>query len=326
MKPKILITGGAGYIGSHTALFLYQKGFDILIIDDFSQEQKFKHSWANVIKSDFSDEKVLNNIFKKNKIEAVMHFAASIEVSQSIKSPLDFYNNNVSKTIKLLNAMVKNGIKKIIFSSSCAVYGNPEYLPLNEEHPTKPINPYGRCKLIIEEILKDLNNAYGLNYVSLRYFNAAGALPEFSLGEQHKTESHLIPLLIKHSNLNLPFNIYGTDYPTKDGTCIRDFIHVMDIAQAHWLALKHLNDNNPSDFFNLGTGQGFSIKEIINSFENIYNVKLNVINSKKREGDAPILVADYAKAKNILKWSPHNSNLENILRSAYIFEKNRFLI
>lgn len=324
MEPTILITGGAGYIGSHTAFYLSQKGYKIIILDNFSQNQDFNISWAKVIKSDFSDEKTLERIFSQNKIDAVMHFAAFINVSESVKSPAKYYINNISKTINLLDKMIEHNIKKFIFSSSCAVYGNPCFLPLTENHPLNPITPYGKSKLIIENILKDMNNAYGMQFVCLRYFNAAGALPEYNLGEQHLEEGHLIPSLIRSSYMNKPFSVYGNDYPTKDGTCIRDFIHVLDIAEAHWLALKHLTENKPSDFFNLGTGNGFSIKEIIQSIENISRSKINIIYSKKRQGDPPTLIADASKASTILNWNPKFSDLEFIIRSALAFEyKNK---
>jgi UDP-glucose 4-epimerase len=320
MEPSILITGGAGYIGSHTAFYMVQKGYKVIILDDFSQNQEFNVSWATIIKADFADEKILEDIFTKNNIEVVMHFAAYIEVGESVKDPIKFYINNVAKTIQLLNTMLKHGIKKFIFSSSCAVYGNPEFLPLTENHSKNPISPYGKCKLIIEEILKDLNNSHGLQFVVLRYFNAAGALPEHALGEQHLQETHLIPLLLRSAYMNKPFSIYGSDYPTKDGTCIRDFIHVLDIADAHWLALQHLNEGKPSDYFNLGTGNGYSIKEIIQCIENVCRLKIQINYSKRREGDPAILIADATKANTILKWKSRFSDLEFIIRSTFAFE------
>ena len=322
----ILITGGAGYIGSHTAFLMHQKGYQVVILDDYSQNQVFNHNWATVIKSDFADDKILNEIFTNYKIEAVMHFAAFIEVNESIHNPLKYYLNNVSKTIQLLNAMLKHGVNKFIFSSSCAIYGNPEFLPLTEDHPKNPLSPYGQSKLMIEKVLNDLSDSNNLKYVSLRYFNASGSLPEHELGEQHTPETHLIPLLLRAAQNNKPFTIYGTDYPTKDGTCVRDFVHVLDIAQAHLLALQHLNNGNPSDCFNLGTGLGVSIKEIIQMVEHLYRNKLNILFAKRRIGDAAILVADATKANNILKWKPKYSDLEFILRSAYAFENSKQIV
>ncbi len=315
----ILITGGAGYIGSHAAYLMQKKGYKLIILDNFWQNQTFNHSWAQVINGYFADKKILETIFKENQIESVMHFAAFIEVGESVKNPLKYYENNVVKTLDLLNLMLKHNVKKFIFSSSCAVYGIPQYLPLNENHPTNPINPYGKCKLIIEEVLKDLDKSDNLKFVSLRYFNAAGALPEENLGEQHLNETHLIPLLLRAAKDNKCFKIFGDDYQTKDGSCIRDFVHVLDIAQAHILALEYLNENK-SDFFNLGTGHGFSVKEIISSMEKILKTKIRIEIAARREGDPAILVADSTKANNILKWSPKYSDLNNILKSALEFE------
>jgi len=320
MKPAILITGGAGYIGSHTAYLAWQKGYEVIIIDSFEHRQTFDHKWAKVIKSDFADEKVLKNIFTKYKIEAVMHFAAFIEVGKSVKNPLGFYENNVIKTIKLLNIMLKYDIKKIIFSSSCAVYGKPEYLPLTEDHSKNPISPYGKNKLIVEMILQDFCKAYALQYVSLRYFNAAGAMPEHGLGEHHDPETHLIPLILRAGINKKPFYVFGTDYQTPDGSCVRDYIHVWDLARAHWRALEYLKSGNNPDCFNLGTGRGFSVKELINTITLHTKLKIDILYQNRRQGDPPILIADPTKAKNILGWQPIYSDIEQIIKSAYTFE------
>jgi len=320
MLPSVLITGGAGYIGSHTAYYLYKQGYQVIILDNFLHDQYFNPSWAKVIKADFADTEILNKIFAQNNITAVMHFAGLIEVSESVKDPLKYYKNNVEKTITLLETMLSNKVNKFIFSSSCAIFGEPELLPINENHTKKPISPYGKTKLMIEDILQDFSSAYDLSYVCLRYFNAAGALPEQGLGEQHKPETHLIPLLIEATLKNKPFYVFGTDYPTKDGTCIRDFIHVLDIAQAHHLALSHLLEGKPSDSFNLGSEKGFTIKEIITAIEAICKNKINVIYTKKRLGDPAILIADSTKIKNVLNWKPKYSELDYILRSALAFE------
>lgn len=323
MVPTVLITGGAGYIGSNTAFFMHQRGYNVIVLDNFSHNQKFNYNWATIIKGDYADKEILNNIFITNKIEAVIHFASYIEVNESVKDPLKYYINNVSKTLDLLQIMLINNVNKIIFSSSCAVYGVPEFLPLIEEHSKKPVSPYGHTKLMIENIFKDMHFSSGLQYVSLRYFNASGALPEQGLGEYHSPETHLIPLLLKAAQTNKPFTIYGTDYPTKDGSCVRDFIHVLDIAEAHWLALKHLNENNPSDCFNLGTGQGISVKSMINAVENLCRTKINTVIAKRRDGDPAILVADPTKANTILKWKAKYSDLDFILKSTYAFENNK---
>lgn len=315
--PKLLITGGAGYIGSHTAFLMMQKGYEVIIIDNFYHGQKFNHSWAKVIKADFADKKVLNELFKDDQIEAVMHFAGFIQVSESVKNPIKYYENNVIKTLQMLETMLFYNVKKIIFSSSAAIFGNPEFLPITEDHSKNPINPYGETKLIIEKILNDFDDAYNLKFVSLRYFNAAGALPQYELYEQHNPETHLIPILLNCIKNNKPFNIYGIDYETKDGTCIRDYLHVMDIANAHYLALKYLNKNNSSNYFNLGIGLGFSVKEIIEVAQDLFKTRINIINSKPRKGDPAILICDPAKSKDVLKWEPNFSDLEFILKSAY---------
>jgi len=315
MIPTILITGGAGYIGSHTSLYISQKGYNVIIIDN----KKIDFEWAKTIQGDFADENILDNIFSENQIEAVMHFAGFIEVEESVKNPLKFYENNVSKTIKLLEIMCKNNINKFIFSSSCAVYGIPEFLPLTEEHPKNPVSPYGKSKLMVENLLQDLSQTSDFKFVSLRFFNAAGALPDFGLGEKHFPETHLIPLLFQSIKTGQPFAIFGNDYATKDGSCIRDYLHVWDIADAHWLALDYLKDDKSSNVFNLGTGKGFSVKEIIQAVENLYKSKIKIIIANKRLGDPPILIADPIKTQTILNWKAKYSDLETILKSSYIF-------
>jgi len=320
MQPTVLVIGGAGYIGSHTAYLLAQRNYKVIILDSFVHHQYFNPSWATVIKNDFADTQTLNDIFTTYSIDAVMHFAACIEVGESVKNPLKFYENNVSKTIALLNAMKSHNVNKLIFSSSCAVYGTPQQLPLTENHQKNPISPYGKTKLMIEAILEDLSAAYDFNYVSLRYFNAAGALPEEQLGEQHKPETHIIPLLLQAALNKLPFNIFGDDYNTKDGTAVRDYLHVLDIGHAHLAALEHLNNGNPSDCFNLGTGNGISVKEMITAVENVCRQPINKNWHKRRAGDPPVLVADPSKAQTILNWQPKYSEIEFILKSALAFE------
>jgi len=323
MKPTILITGGAGYIGSHTAYLMAQMGHETVIIDKFLHGQQFDSSWTTVFKKDFADEEMLDYIFKNYNIKAIMHFAAFIEVGRSVKDPLKFYDNNVIKTIKLLEKMIQYGINTFIFSSSCAVYGSPQKLPLTEDHPKSPISPYGKNKLAVEMVLEDFCNAYNLKYVSLRYFNAAGAKPEYGLGEQHKPETHIIPLILQAAKQQKPIYVFGVDYSTKDGSCIRDFIHVWDLAYAHHLAFEHLQAGKPSDCFNLGSGQGFSVKEIINAISKICGTKIKIIEEKKRPGDPPILLSDPSKAHNILKWQPKYSDLDFIIKTANAFETQR---
>ncbi len=320
MNKAVLVVGGAGYIGSHTSWLLHKQGYEVIILDALLQQQKFTHSWAKLIKNDFADTQTLKKIFTTYKIDIVMHFAAFIEVGESVKRPKDFYNNNVTKTLTLLDTMLEYNIKKFILSSSCAVYGIPQKLPLDENHPLAPINPYGKNKLVIEFALQDYQRAYDLNYVSLRYFNAAGSLFEQGLGEQHNPETHVIPLLIRAAMQNKDFFIFGDDYPTSDGTCIRDYVHVADIAQAHILAYNYLEKHGKSNIFNLGSQNGNTVKELIKQTEQICKTRIKTKCYPRREGDVPILVANSSKAQQELGWKTKYSSLENILTSAYEWE------
>jgi len=327
----VLITGGAGYIGSHISFFLAQRGYDVVILDTLNHNQtvplcfrqKVSHlpGTITLIKKDFADKQTLQTIFSKHVVQAVIHCAALIEVGDSVKNPRAFYRNNVVKTVQLLETMLEYNVKKIIFSSSCAVYGTPQYLPLTESHTKNPISPYGNNKYIIEMLLQDFHTAYDLEFVSLRYFNAAGAFPEQNLGEQHNPETHLIPLLLRAAYEKKPFYIFGTDYNTKDGTCIRDFLHVRDLVDAHHKALNHLIKKMPSDYFNLGTGHGYSVKECIDMVQRITGLEIKTIIKKRRAGDPPVLVANRSKAYNILDWKPHYSDLEYIIKTANQFYK-----
>jgi len=317
---SILITGGAGYIGSHIAYTLTQQDYHIIILDTFIHQQIFDQPWATVIKADFANREMLEKIFTTYDVEAVVHCAACIEVGISVKNPALFYETNVAKTITLLKAMLAHNIKKIIFSSSCAVYGNPQFLPLTEDHPKNPLSPYGKTKLMVEMILEDFCTAYDLQYVALRYFNAAGALPEFNLGEQHKPETHIIPLLLRSALENKIFTVFGNNYETQDGTAIRDYLHVLDIAQAHSNALEYLLNNGKSDCFNLGTGHGVSIAQMIEVVEKITSKKIKVQYCDRRSGDAAILIANAAKAQKKLLWQAYNSEIDKIIKSAYDFE------
>jgi UDP-glucose 4-epimerase len=321
MRRTILIPGGAGYIGSHTAYLMHKLGHTVIIVDNLLHRQVFEHGWAKLIQADFSDEQVLRNIFIENKIDVVMHFAALIEVGESVKRPKDFYENNVIKTIRLLNLMIEYNIKQIVFSSSCAVYGNPVRLPLDEKNPYNPISPYGKNKLAVEFVLQDYAQAYGLQYVSLRYFNAAGASLEESLGEQHDPETHIIPLMLRAIKQDKVFKIFGNDYNTKDGTCVRDYIHVKDIAQAHVLAFEYLQNGGRSDFFNLGSEVGYSVKQMTDLAQKVCNKNMRLDLCDRRPGDVDVLIADSRKIKNVLGWNPKHSHLTNILESAWKWEQ-----
>jgi UDP-glucose 4-epimerase len=317
----ILVIGGAGYIGSHIAFFLHKCGYTVIIIDLFMHDQTFNPSWAIVIRADYGDKKMLDTLFSENQIDAVIHCASFIEVGKSVYEPLSFYENNVSKTVILLQSMLKYNIKKIIFSSSCAVYGYPQRTPLTEDHPKKPLSPYGTTKAVIEQLLADVAQAHNIQYICLRYFNAAGAMPEEGLGEQHKDESHLIPLLLRSALYKNPFHVFGNNYPTPDGTAIRDFLHVKDIAQAHLKALAYLDQSGASVCCNLGTGTGYSVKQIIAIVERVCGAEIAVTWSEKRKGDAPILVAQARLAEELFGWRPQHSTIEEIISSAYIFMK-----
>ena len=317
-NSTILVTGGAGYIGSHTARLMAQKGYKIIILDHAPMHHAAL-GWATYIRDDFASRPALQNIFSTYNVEAVMHFAAFIDVHASIKNPRQYYHNNVIKTCQLLDTMLEHGIHKFIFSSSCAVYGTPIYTPIDEQHPQQPITPYGESKKIIEQILKDYAHAYHFSYVSLRYFNAAGAQPEQQLGERHQPETHLIPVLLSALHNRRPFTIFGTNYNTPDGTCIRDFLHVRDIAHAHYLALMHLNNTQTSDCFNLGTGRGFSIREIAETAQKIFKRELNIAYGDQRAGDPAQLVANPTKAHLLLQWQPQYSDLSYMLHSAHEF-------
>ncbi|KKQ32160.1 MAG: ExoB [candidate division TM6 bacterium GW2011_GWF2_37_49] len=319
-NQTILVVGGAGYIGSHTSWLLHQQGYNVIVLDKLVHKQTFNQSWARLIKSDFSNEQTLKTIFTENKIDCVMHFAAFIEVGESVKNPKDFYQNNVTKTLTLLNSMLEHGVNKFIFSSSCAVYGVPQKLPLEETHQFAPVSPYGKNKLVIEYALQDYAKAYGLQYISLRYFNASGACPEKMLGEWHIPETHVIPKLLRAAMNNQTFLVCGDDYSTQDGTCIRDYVHVLDIGQAHIQAYEHLNKTGISDCFNLGSEYGFSIKQLISAAEQICKTKIKIGICNRRPGDVPILIANASKAQKILGWQAKNSSIENILKSALEWE------
>lgn len=320
----ILVLGGAGYIGSHTVYELIDNGEDVVIIDNLlTGHEEAVHPKARFYKGDIRDKEFLDSVFKKEKIDAVIHFAASSLVGESMEKPLKYYDNNLCGTKILLDSMVEHGIDKIVFSSTAAVYGEPERIPILETDKTEPTNTYGETKLSMEKMFKWIGKAHGLRYVSLRYFNACGAHVSGKIGEDHNPESHLIPLILQVPNGKREFiSIFGEDYQTKDGTCIRYYIHVTDLAQAHILAVKYLQNGGKSDIFNLGNGIGFSVKEVI---ETARKVTQNAIPAKvtpRRAGDPAKLIASSDKAKKVLGWKPQHAELDEIISTAWNWHKN----
>ncbi len=314
---NILITGGAGYIGSHVVRGLLHLGYKPIIYDNLQTGHREAVKDVPFIQGDLSDQKKLKETFQTYSIDAVMHFAADCLVGESVQNPLKYFNNNVRNSLQLIDIMDQFNVNKIIFSSSAAVYGEPEKIPIPEEHPCNPTNPYGETKWIFEKVLKALSEAGKLNYISLRYFNAAGADPEASIGEDHSPETHLIPLVIKSALNGTPIAIFGKDYPTPDGTCIRDYIHVTDLAYAHILALQKLEKNNFSAIYNLGNGNGYSVREVIDTVRKITKRSILEVESQRRPGDPAQLIASSEKIKRELGWVPKYPDLETIVETAW---------
>ena len=321
---RILVLGGAGYIGSHTALELVKAGNEVVIADNLvTGYRKAIPKGAKFYEGDLRDSDFLDNLFHQEKIDAVIHFAAYSLVGESVTNPLKYYDNNLYGTKVLLEAMVKNNVGKIVFSSTAATYGEPENIPILESDRTCPTNPYGETKLAMEKMFKWTAEAHGLRYVSLRYFNACGADESGTIGEAHNPESHLIPLILQVPNgKRETISIYGTDYDTPDGTCIRDYIHVTDLAQAHILAVQYLNNGGESDIFNLGNGVGYSVREVIETARKVTGHPIPATESSRRAGDPARLVASSEKAKSVLGWKPVHDSLEEIIASAWNWHKN----
>lgn len=321
---KVLITGGAGYIGSHCNRYFSEQGIETVVLDDLSDGHAESVIAGRFVKGDFGDKNFINNLLQKEKFDAIVHFAAFASVPDSVARPQRYYDNNVTKMLTLLDAAVANGIKYFVFSSSAATFGEPQYVPIDESHPQLPINPYGMTKLIGEKILADYETAYGLHSCSFRYFNAAGCSHDGLLGEDHNPECHLIPLVIRAAlHKNNVLKVFGNDYKTRDGSCVRDFVHVEDLAAAHYLGLKYIMEHNKSEQFNLGSSDGFTVMEIINTFEKISGLKVPYEISARRAGDPAVLVASNAKAKRLLGWKLQNSSIENILKTALQWEQNK---
>ena len=315
----ILVCGGAGYIGSHAVHALVEKGEEVVIVDNLQTGHRGAlNPAAKFYEGDIRDASVLDRIFTENKIEAVIHFAANSLVGESMEKPLLYFNNNVYGMQVLLEGMVRHGVDKIVFSSTAATYGEPKRVPIHEDDETCPTNTYGETKLTMEKMMKWVSRANGVRYVSLRYFNAAGALPDGSIGEDHKTETHLIPLILQvPTGRRDHITVFGDDYPTPDGTCLRDYIHVVDLADAHVLALEYLRKGGASDIFNLGNGQGFSVKEMIAAAEKATGRSIKVEIGARRAGDPAQLIASSEKARTVLGWKPQFTDVEQVIGTAW---------
>lgn len=320
---KVLITGGAGYIGSHTNRYFHEKSINTLVIDDLSDGHRESVICGEFVQGNFGDRELLDTLMTRHTVDAVIHFAAFASVPDSVARPARYYHNNVTNMQTLLDACVAHGVKHFVFSSSAAIFGEPQYTPIDEKHPQLPINPYGITKLIGEKLLADYEHAYGLQYCAFRYFCAAGASKEGKLGEAHNPETHLIPVMIKAAISGKPFSVFGTDYDTRDGSCIRDFIHVLDLAEAHYLGLCHIMGDNPSDSFNLGSGDGFTVLEMIEALSRVSGKDVPYLKVQRRDGDPAVLIASSEKAKRMLGWNPAHSSIEEILADALRWESNR---
>lgn len=314
----VAILGGAGYIGSHVVRFLHAQGIPLVVYDNLSQGHADAVTDHPLIVGDIGDADKLGHCFRSHQVTAVMNFAGLIAVGESVADPAKYYANNVGQTLILLDTMLRHDVRRMIFSSTCAIYGLPQFLPLTEDHPFAPINPYGRTKLAIEHVLADYAQAYDFRYASLRYFNASGASPDGELGERHAPETHLIPLMLQAVLGQRPaLEVYGDDYATPDGTCVRDYIHVWDLAQAHWLAWQWLNHQAGSGVFNLGNGTGYSVRQVIQTAETVCERPVPYQMRPRRPGDPPILVGSSRKAIETLGWEPRYASLEAILSSAW---------
>jgi UDP-glucose-4-epimerase GalE len=320
---KILVTGGAGYIGSNTAHLLARRGYEVLVVDDLSRGHRHNAGQLPFQQLNLADTKALANLMAGRHIDGVIHFAAYIAVGESTQKPELYFSNNVGATLSLLAAMVETGVKRLVFSSTAAVYGTPEVVPIREDSPFAPVSPYGESKVIVEKILGWLDQYRGIRSVTLRYFNACGADPESGLGEEHDPETHLLPLLLRAAITGKPITIYGDDYDTPDGTCIRDYIHIADLAEAHLLSIEKLLAGGGSDAFNVGTGTGHTVMEVVRAVEEVTGKKVPLEIGPRRSGDAPVLVANSDKLKLALGWKPKYPELRDIVETAWLFEKKK---
>lgn len=325
MSGHILVVGGAGYIGSHMVKLLAGAGYTPVVLDNLSNGRRELARFGRLVVGDMGQDGTVDALLQAFRFEAVMHFASFIQVGESVAQPGRYYDNNVGNTVRLLEAMVRHEVGRFIFSSTAAIFGEPQYVPIDEAHPTLPINPYGRSKWMVEQILDDFDQAFGLRSCCLRYFNAAGADPDGELGECHQPETHLVPLVLQVASSRRPaITVFGNDYPTPDGTCIRDYIHVSDLCDAHLLALRALQGGAPSSRFNLGNGAGYSNLEVIGAAERVTGSRIAHELGPRRPGDPPRLVADAARAKSELGWTPRFAALDTIIEHAWRWEQRHF--
>ena len=324
MSDTILVVGGAGYIGSHMVKRLRRAGFHAVVADDLSAGRREATLGAPLHVGDIGDAAFVDALLRQTRPAAVMHFASFIQVGESVADPAKYYRNNVAATQVLLDGMRAHGVARFIFSSTAAIFGDPQYVPIDEAHPKAPINPYGRSKWFVEQMLEDFDRAYGLKSTCLRYFNAAGADPDGELGECHEPETHLIPLILQvASGRRAHITVYGDDYATPDGTCVRDYIHVEDLCDAHLLALRRLLDGADSARYNLGNGNGYSVREVIEAVRRVTGHAIPVVTGARREGDPPVLVADASAARDTLGWRPRHADLDAIVAHAWAWEQRR---
>ena len=317
----VLVVGGAGYIGSHMVKLLVDEGYRVVVLDNLSTGHRQLVTGGSFVKGNLGDTAILDQIFDSENINAVMHFAAFSLVGESVQVPMKYYRNNLAETMSLVEAMIRHDVKRFIFSSTAAVYGEPEKVPIEEDHPCRPTNPYGNTKLAVERMLGDCDRAYGFKSICLRYFNAAGAHVSGEIGEMHEPESHLIPLALRSALTSTAVKIFGTDYPNEDGTCVRDYVHVSDLAQAHLLALQALNDGCGSAVFNLGNSVGYTVRQVIEAARRVTGRPIEAVAHDRRSGDPAVLVASSDKIRRELGWSPEFEDLEKIIATAWAWHK-----
>jgi UDP-glucose 4-epimerase len=320
---NVLVVGGAGFIGSHIVKQLGRSGWQVTTLDNLSNGHRDAVLYGDFVQGDLADKVLLAQLIQPGRFDAVMHFASFIQVGESVQQPAKYYENNVANTLSLLEAMRLAGVKRFVFSSTAATFGQPLYSPMDEKHPQQPINPYGRSKWMVEQILDDFDHAYGLKSVCLRYFNAAGADPEVQLGERHEPETHLIPLVLQVASGKKPnISVFGRDYDTPDGTCVRDYVHVSDLCDAHRLALESLIHGAGSQQYNLGNGNGYSVQEVIETARRVTGQTISTVDAPRRDGDPDRLVADASQAKKVLGWQPQWTSLDEIVGHAWAWEKS----